>query len=124
MLSIPLLQDTMAIGNELQGLKVKRLHVGGIPPSNDEVPQGLVGCIQVRINMRIRYGDSESVIRDLGCLGTSKSLSMRRDVVLQMQVFYDVRGDSLRDHGQDSLVGVIGAHCTRRARSGSGFRMF
>ncbi|XP_055985703.1 cadherin EGF LAG seven-pass G-type receptor 3 isoform X1 [Sorex fumeus] len=45
-LDFSLFQDTMAIGSELQGLKVKRLHVGGLPPGNDEVPQGLVGCIQ------------------------------------------------------------------------------
>ena len=36
------------MGSELQGLKVKRLYVGGLPPSSEEeVPQGLVGCIQV-----------------------------------------------------------------------------
>ncbi|XP_025311538.2 cadherin EGF LAG seven-pass G-type receptor 3 isoform X4 [Canis lupus baileyi] len=46
-LDFSLFQDTMAVGSELQGLKVKRLHVGGLPPSSEEeVPQGLVGCIQ------------------------------------------------------------------------------
>ncbi|KAM5292012.1 cadherin EGF LAG seven-pass G-type receptor 3 isoform 2-T2 [Ctenodactylus gundi] len=46
-LDFSLFQDTMAVGNELQGLKVKHLHVGGLPPnSKEEVPQGLVGCIQ------------------------------------------------------------------------------
>ncbi|XP_053752980.1 cadherin EGF LAG seven-pass G-type receptor 3 isoform X9 [Panthera pardus] len=46
-LDYSLFQDTMAVGSELQGLKVKRLHVGGLPPSSEEeVPQGLVGCIQ------------------------------------------------------------------------------
>ncbi|XP_042638822.1 cadherin EGF LAG seven-pass G-type receptor 3 [Orycteropus afer afer] len=46
-LDFSLFQDTMAVGSELQGLKVKRLHVGGLPPSGEEeVPQGLVGCIQ------------------------------------------------------------------------------
>ncbi|XP_049718775.1 cadherin EGF LAG seven-pass G-type receptor 3 isoform X1 [Elephas maximus indicus] len=46
-LDFSLFQDTMAVGNELQGLKVKRLHVGGLPPgSEEEVPQGLDGCIQ------------------------------------------------------------------------------
>lgn len=41
------------MGGELQGLKVKHLHVGGPPPSSkEEGPQGLVGCIQVRIVMR------------------------------------------------------------------------
>lgn len=57
-------------------------------------------------------------------MSIGRDVAQSRDVVLQMQVFYDVRGDSLRDHGQDGLVGVIGVHCTRRARSGSGFRMF
>ena len=47
-LTVPLFQDTVAVGSELQGLKVKRLYVGGLPPSSEEeVPQGLVGCIQV-----------------------------------------------------------------------------
>ncbi|ERE74629.1 cadherin EGF LAG seven-pass G-type receptor [Cricetulus griseus] len=45
--SVLLLQDTVAVGGELQGLKVKQLHVGGLPPtSKEEGPQGLVGCIQ------------------------------------------------------------------------------
>lgn len=46
-------QDTVAVGSELQGLKVKRLHVGGLPPgSEEEAPRGLVGCIQVGVSMR------------------------------------------------------------------------
>ncbi|XP_032989039.1 cadherin EGF LAG seven-pass G-type receptor 3 isoform X1 [Rhinolophus ferrumequinum] len=46
-LDFSLFQDTMAVGSELQGLKVKRLHVGGLPPSGEEkIPQGLVGCVQ------------------------------------------------------------------------------
>ncbi|XP_075820597.1 cadherin EGF LAG seven-pass G-type receptor 3 isoform X4 [Microtus pennsylvanicus] len=46
-LDFNLFQDTMAVGGELQGLKVKQLHVGGLPPSSkEEGPQGLVGCIQ------------------------------------------------------------------------------
>ncbi|XP_052577356.1 cadherin EGF LAG seven-pass G-type receptor 3 isoform X3 [Peromyscus californicus insignis] len=45
--SVLLCQDTMAVGGELQSLKVKQLHVGGLPPrSKEEGPQGLVGCIQ------------------------------------------------------------------------------
>ncbi|MEJ1285826.1 hypothetical protein NN561_016823 [Cricetulus griseus] len=46
-LDFNLFQDTVAVGGELQGLKVKQLHVGGLPPtSKEEGPQGLVGCIQ------------------------------------------------------------------------------
>nr|XP_017451421.1 cadherin EGF LAG seven-pass G-type receptor 3 isoform X4 [Rattus norvegicus] len=46
-LDFTLFQDTMAMGSELEGLKVKHLHVGGPPPSSkEEGPQGLVGCIQ------------------------------------------------------------------------------
>ncbi|XP_011373757.1 cadherin EGF LAG seven-pass G-type receptor 3 [Pteropus vampyrus] len=46
-LDFSLFQDTVAVGSELQGLKVKRLHVGGLPPgSEEEAPRGLVGCIQ------------------------------------------------------------------------------
>uniref|UniRef100_A0A6I8N1R2 Cadherin EGF LAG seven-pass G-type receptor 3 n=1 Tax=Ornithorhynchus anatinus TaxID=9258 RepID=A0A6I8N1R2_ORNAN len=40
-----LFQDTMVVGNELHGLKVKHLHVGGLPASG-EVQNGLDGCIQ------------------------------------------------------------------------------
>lgn len=51
-LLVSLLQDTLAVGSELQGLKVKQLHVGGLPPSSKEaLPQGLVGCIQVGVGM-------------------------------------------------------------------------
>ncbi|XP_048650555.1 cadherin EGF LAG seven-pass G-type receptor 3 isoform X2 [Marmota marmota marmota] len=46
-LDFSLFRDTMTVGSELQGLKVKQLHVGGLPHSSKEdVPQGLVGCIQ------------------------------------------------------------------------------
>ncbi|XP_043741817.1 cadherin EGF LAG seven-pass G-type receptor 3 [Cervus elaphus] len=46
-LDFSLFQDTLAVGSELQGLKVKRLHVGGLPHgAEEEAPQGLVGCIQ------------------------------------------------------------------------------
>ncbi|XP_036288227.1 cadherin EGF LAG seven-pass G-type receptor 3 isoform X1 [Pipistrellus kuhlii] len=46
-LDFSLFQDTMAVGSELQGLKVKRLHVGGLPPrGEEEAPPGLVGCVQ------------------------------------------------------------------------------
>ncbi|XP_006873718.1 PREDICTED: cadherin EGF LAG seven-pass G-type receptor 3 [Chrysochloris asiatica] len=46
-LDFSLFQDTMVVGSELQGLKVKRLHVGGLPPSSEEkLPKGLIGCIQ------------------------------------------------------------------------------
>lgn len=41
-----LLQDTVVVGNELHGLKVKHLHVGGVLGSG-EVENGLRGCIQV-----------------------------------------------------------------------------
>lgn len=40
------LQDTVVVGNELHGLKVKHLHVGGVLGSG-EVQNGLRGCIQV-----------------------------------------------------------------------------
>uniref|UniRef100_A0A8C3D3U7 Cadherin EGF LAG seven-pass G-type receptor 3 n=1 Tax=Cairina moschata TaxID=8855 RepID=A0A8C3D3U7_CAIMO len=38
--------DTVVVGNELHGLKVKHLHVGGVLGSG-EVQNGLRGCIQV-----------------------------------------------------------------------------
>ncbi|KAI4532450.1 hypothetical protein MG293_017715 [Ovis ammon polii] len=53
-----LCQDTLAVGSELQGLKVKRLHVGGLPHgAEEEAPQGLVGCIQ-EFHYRPRGSDS------------------------------------------------------------------
>uniref|UniRef100_A0A8B9IZ00 Cadherin EGF LAG seven-pass G-type receptor 3 n=1 Tax=Amazona collaria TaxID=241587 RepID=A0A8B9IZ00_9PSIT len=39
-------EDTVVVGNELHGLKVKHLHVGGVLGSG-EVQNGLRGCIQV-----------------------------------------------------------------------------
>uniref|UniRef100_A0A7M4FMW7 Cadherin EGF LAG seven-pass G-type receptor 3 n=1 Tax=Crocodylus porosus TaxID=8502 RepID=A0A7M4FMW7_CROPO len=45
-------QDTVVVGNELHGLKVKHLHVGGIPGPG-EVQGGLKGCVQ-----GVRLGDS------------------------------------------------------------------
>ena len=54
MLTVPFPQDTLAVGSELQGLKVKRLHVGGLPHgAEEEASQGLVGCIQVRVSVQI-----------------------------------------------------------------------
>uniref|UniRef100_A0A672V4S3 Cadherin EGF LAG seven-pass G-type receptor 3 n=1 Tax=Strigops habroptila TaxID=2489341 RepID=A0A672V4S3_STRHB len=44
--------DTVVVGNELHGLKVKHLHVGGVLGSG-EVQNGLRGCIQ-----GVRLGDS------------------------------------------------------------------
>uniref|UniRef100_A0A7N4PQZ0 Cadherin EGF LAG seven-pass G-type receptor 3 n=2 Tax=Sarcophilus harrisii TaxID=9305 RepID=A0A7N4PQZ0_SARHA len=40
-----LFQDTMTVGSELHGLKVKHLHVGGLLKAHD-VHRGLDGCIQ------------------------------------------------------------------------------
>nr|XP_009686574.1 PREDICTED: cadherin EGF LAG seven-pass G-type receptor 3 [Struthio camelus australis] len=51
-LDFGLYQDTVVVGNELHGLKVKHLHVGGIL-SSGEVQNGLRGCIQ-----GVRLGDS------------------------------------------------------------------
>ncbi|XP_053157672.1 cadherin EGF LAG seven-pass G-type receptor 3 isoform X2 [Hemicordylus capensis] len=45
-------QDTVVVGNELHGLKVKHLHVGGILESG-KVHHGLEGCIQ-----GVRIGDT------------------------------------------------------------------
>lgn len=45
----PLLQGTVIVGNELHGLKVKHLHVGGVLGSG-EVQNGIRGCIQVKMN--------------------------------------------------------------------------
>ncbi|KAH0630148.1 hypothetical protein JD844_012822 [Phrynosoma platyrhinos] len=45
-------QDTVVVGNELHGLKVKHLHVGGILESG-KVHHGFTGCIQ-----GVRLGDT------------------------------------------------------------------
>lgn len=39
----------MIVGNEIPGLKVKHLHVGGVLGSG-EVQNGIRGCIQVRLD--------------------------------------------------------------------------
>lgn len=38
----------MIVGNEIHGLKVKHLHVGGVLGSG-EVQNGIKGCIQVKM---------------------------------------------------------------------------
>lgn len=45
--SSPPLKGTVIVGNEIHGLKVKHLHVGGVLGSG-EVQNGIRGCIQVR----------------------------------------------------------------------------
>uniref|UniRef100_U3K0S8 Uncharacterized protein n=1 Tax=Ficedula albicollis TaxID=59894 RepID=U3K0S8_FICAL len=55
-LDFGLYQDTVVVGNELHGLKVKHLHVGGVLGSG-EVQNGLRGCIQ-----GVRLGDSATGI--------------------------------------------------------------
>ncbi|XP_069062320.1 cadherin EGF LAG seven-pass G-type receptor 3 [Pleurodeles waltl] len=49
-------QDTVVVGNELHGLKVKYLHVGGLLESG-EVRNGMEGCIQ-----GVRLGDTPAGI--------------------------------------------------------------
>lgn len=39
----------MEIGNDLPGLKLKTLHVGGLPGEGNHVRKGFVGCIQVSV---------------------------------------------------------------------------
>uniref|UniRef100_A0AAQ4RC38 Cadherin, EGF LAG seven-pass G-type receptor 3 n=1 Tax=Gasterosteus aculeatus aculeatus TaxID=481459 RepID=A0AAQ4RC38_GASAC len=46
-LDFGLYQGTVIVGNEIHGLKVKHLHVGGVLGSG-EVQNGIKGCIQVR----------------------------------------------------------------------------
>nr|XP_048713462.1 cadherin EGF LAG seven-pass G-type receptor 3 isoform X2 [Caretta caretta] len=53
-LDFGLYQDTVVVGNELHGLKMKHLHIGGIPGSG-EVQSGLKGCVQ-----GVRLGDTPS----------------------------------------------------------------
>ncbi|XP_038149789.1 cadherin EGF LAG seven-pass G-type receptor 3 isoform X2 [Cyprinodon tularosa] len=51
-LDFGLYQGTVIVGNEIHGLKVKHLHVGGVLGSG-EVQSGIKGCIQgVRLGMR------------------------------------------------------------------------
>uniref|UniRef100_A0A8D3CGK1 Cadherin EGF LAG seven-pass G-type receptor 1a n=1 Tax=Scophthalmus maximus TaxID=52904 RepID=A0A8D3CGK1_SCOMX len=45
--SFLLLQKSVEIGNELPGLKLQTLHVGGLPGEGNHVNKGFVGCIQV-----------------------------------------------------------------------------
>uniref|UniRef100_A0A8C3AM08 Cadherin EGF LAG seven-pass G-type receptor 3 n=1 Tax=Cyclopterus lumpus TaxID=8103 RepID=A0A8C3AM08_CYCLU len=48
-LDFGLYQGTVILGNEIHGLKVKHLHVGGVLGSG-EVQNGIKGCIQVRMD--------------------------------------------------------------------------
>lgn len=40
-------QKSVEIGNDLPGLKLQTLHVGGLPGERNDVIKGFVGCIQV-----------------------------------------------------------------------------
>lgn len=44
----------MIVGNEIHGLKVKHLHVGGVLGSG-EVQNGIRGCIQVNPTLQYRW---------------------------------------------------------------------
>lgn len=52
----------MIVGNEIHGLKVKHLHVGGVLGSG-EVQNGIRGCIQVKLIalIHIKLGRSINV---------------------------------------------------------------
>lgn len=43
------IQKSVEIGNDLPGLKLKTLHVGGLPGEGNHVRKGFVGCIQVSV---------------------------------------------------------------------------
>lgn len=43
------LQRSVEIGNELPGLKIRSLYIGGLQGENNNVLQGFQGCIQVNI---------------------------------------------------------------------------
>lgn len=44
-------QKSVEIGNDLPGLKLQTLHVGGLPGDGNHVSKGFVGCIQVSVCM-------------------------------------------------------------------------
>uniref|UniRef100_F7FEK7 Cadherin EGF LAG seven-pass G-type receptor 3 n=1 Tax=Ornithorhynchus anatinus TaxID=9258 RepID=F7FEK7_ORNAN len=78
-----LFQDTMVVGNELHGLKVKHLHVGGLPASG-EVQNGLDGCIQSRarlggaaeLELQLAYGRLSVGAQSRGCWDGCSSFSL------------------------------------------------
>lgn len=43
------LQKSVDIGNEIPGLKISSLYVGGVQGEHNNVLQGFKGCIQVNI---------------------------------------------------------------------------
>lgn len=43
------IQKSVEIGNDLPGLKLKTLHVGGLPGEGNHVRKGFIGCIQVSV---------------------------------------------------------------------------
>ncbi|KAG7519448.1 cadherin EGF LAG seven-pass G-type receptor 3 isoform X2 [Solea senegalensis] len=70
-LDFGLYQGTVIVGNEIHGLKVKHLHVGGVLGSG-EVQNGIRGCIQgVRLGVRPDSPPlprpSKSVKAEIGC---------------------------------------------------------
>lgn len=49
----------MIVGNEIHGLKVKHLHVGGVLGSG-EVQNGIRGCIQVKDGVFNSYNEDKN----------------------------------------------------------------
>lgn len=49
----------MIVGNEIHGLKVKHLHVGGVLGSG-EVQNGIRGCIQVKDGVFNSYSEDKN----------------------------------------------------------------
>uniref|UniRef100_A0A8C7VY94 Cadherin EGF LAG seven-pass G-type receptor 1a n=1 Tax=Oncorhynchus mykiss TaxID=8022 RepID=A0A8C7VY94_ONCMY len=51
------LQRSVEIGNELPGLRLRALYLGGLPGEGNHVHEGFTGCIQVRFNSKPRLDD-------------------------------------------------------------------
>nr|XP_057933071.1 cadherin EGF LAG seven-pass G-type receptor 1 isoform X1 [Doryrhamphus excisus] len=53
-------QTSMVIGNDLPGLKLQTLHVGGLPGESNHVRKGFVGCIQ-----GVRMGETSTNVANV-----------------------------------------------------------
>nr|XP_006004060.2 PREDICTED: cadherin EGF LAG seven-pass G-type receptor 1 [Latimeria chalumnae] len=84
--------NTVEIGNELPGLKLKTIYVGGLPEGNNSVQQGFNGCMQ-----GLRMGETSS---------NSASLNMSKATKTRVEEGCEVNDPC------DSAFCPINSHCS------------
>ncbi|XP_062248935.1 cadherin EGF LAG seven-pass G-type receptor 3 [Platichthys flesus] len=108
-LDFGLYQGTVIVGNEIHGLKVKHLHVGGVLGSG-EVQNGIRGCIQgVRLGVR---PDSPALPRPSRMVKVETGCSVGNPCVSSPCPSHSRCSDQWERHTCDCESGYYGKGCT------------